>query len=206
MNDFTLILRGGLVGLSVTAPVGPMGVLCISRTLTQGITRGLATGAGATTVQAGYTLILLLCLHQVEPWLNTNGFLLSLGSALMMTTLAIRLLRQPGQQSGRRAASSSLVEAYLSALAVNLLNPVLLVMLLGAVTLVFGADPPDPPDSTFLVLGVCIGSTAWWMVLSAATALLRTRLNAAVLQTLNRATAALLITFSLAALARAMPG
>lgn len=206
MNDLTLILQGGLVGLSVTAPVGPMGVLCISRTLTQGITRGLATGAGAVTVQAGYALLLLLCLHQVEPWLTTNGALLSLGSALLMTALAIRLLRRPGPRPGHRAAAGSLAAAYLSALAVNLLNPMLLVMLLGAVTVVFGADPPDPPDAALLVLGVCIGSAAWWTALSAATALLRTRLNAAVLRTLNRATAALLIAFSLVALARAMPG
>jgi len=206
VDSVILLLQGGLIGLSVTAPIGPMGVLCINRILTGGIARGLATSAGAITVQAAYASALLLGLHQIEPWLDGNSRLLSLGGAVLVLGFALRLFWRCGPRLGHRAGRGSLVGAYLSALAINVVNPVLLVMLLGSITLVFGTDPPDPPKAALLLVGLCAGSAAWWLVLNVATVLLRTRLNASILHGLNRATAALLVAFSLVTLARALPG
>ncbi len=198
MNTLTLMLQGGLIGLSVTAPVGPMGVLCINRTLTEGIVRGLATAAGACT------LVLLLGLHQVAPWLDSNARALSLLSAATMLGFAAWLLRRPGPRTARCCAAGSVLTAYLSALAINAVNPVLLALLLGSMTLVLGPGPPGRSDAALLLAGLCTGSAAWWLFLNAATALLRHRLNATVLRTVNQVTAALLVLFSLPALARAL--
>ena len=206
MDSVILLLRGGLIGLSVTAPIGPMGVLCINRTLTGGLARGLATGAGAVTVQAAYASALLLSLHQIEPWLDGNSRLLSLGGALLMLGFALRLFWRCGPRLSHRAGRGSLVKAYLSALAINLVNPVLLVMLLGSITLVLGTDPPDPPEAALLLVGLCAGSAAWWLMLNIVTALMRARLNASILDGMNRATAALMVAFSLVTLARSLSG
>lgn len=204
MHTLTLMLQGGLIGLSVTAPVGPMGVLCINRTLTEGMVRGLATGAGACTVQLGYALVLLLGLQQVEPWLDSNAQALSLLSAATMLGFAAWLVLRPGPRTARRCAAGSVLTAYLSAMAINVVNPVLLALLLGSMTLVLGPDPPAPADMALLLAGLCAGSAAWWLVLNAATALLRHRLNAAVLRAVNQVMAGLLVLFSLPPLARAL--
>lgn len=201
-----VFLKGSLIGLLVTAPIGPVSMLCVSRTLTDGVARGLATGAGATTVQAGYALVLLLGLDQIKPWLGSNAPALSLGGALLMLVLAGCLLRQRGPRLAWMASGGSLVSAYLSALALNLINPMLLVVLLGSFTMVVGPTPPGGEDAALLLLGLCAGSGGWWLGLNAATSLLCGRMNSAMLRAANQATAGLLVAFSLLALVRALQG
>ena len=205
MDTVAFFLRGALAGLAVTAPVGPMGVLCISRTLAGGAAMGLATGAGATTVQAAYALILLSGLRWMGPWLDGNRAALSLGGGGLMLVFAACLLRRRRPRLGH-AAGGSLAGAYLSALALNLVNPVLLVLLLGSLTLAAGSEPLDGWDAMLLLLGLCTGSGAWWLALNGLTALLRGRMSGAVLRAANQATAGLLVVFSVMALVRALHG
>lgn len=206
MDTVVFFLRGGLIGLSVAAPVGPMAVLCISRTLANGVAMGLATGAAATTVQAAYALALLLGLHWIAPWLVGNQVALSLAGSAIMLLFAGRLLRRRAPHPGRVAPGGSLAGAYLSALALCLVNPMTLILLLGSLTLVAGPEPLQGTDAALLLFGLCAGSGAWWLVLNGAAALLRGRMNPAVLRGANQAMAALLVLFSLLALSRMLPG
>ena len=206
MNTVAFLLRGGLIGLSVTAPVGPVAVLCISRTLAGGVAMGLATAAAATTVQAAYALALLLGLHWIEPWLVGNPAVLSLVGSAVMVLFAGRLMHRRAPHPGRLAPGGSLAGAYVSALALCLANPMTLVLLLGSLTLVAGPEPLQARDFALLLFGLCAGSGAWWLVLNGTVALLRRHMNAAVLRSANQAMAGLLVVFSLLALLRTLSG
>lgn len=203
MNGTSLLFAGALIGLSVSAPVGPMGILCINRTLASGVATGISTGAGASTVQVLYCAILLLGLHQVGPWLDSNNQLLSLLGAMLMLLFAWRLMRVKWTvQPSRRVGVGSLLVAYGSAVAFNTMNPMLLVLLMGSIASVFGPKPPTEPEIGLLLLGLFVGSVTWWICLSSVTAALRGRLSAGVLGTVNKTAAAVLTGFGLLALMR----
>ncbi|HEY9651627.1 MAG TPA: LysE family transporter, partial [Coleofasciculaceae cyanobacterium] len=86
--DISFFIKGLIIGFSIAAPVGPIGVLCIHRTLTQGCVSGLVSGLGAATADAiygsiaglGLTFLSSVLIHQ-QRWLQLFGgaFLCYLG-------------------------------------------------------------------------------------------------------------------------------
>ncbi len=205
MEHWNILLSGAVIGLSISVPVGPMGVLCIRRSLTQGMLAGVMTGAGASTVQVFYCASLVTALRQIGPWLDVNRKGLSLFGAIMTILFAWSLLRTRQQTacSGRRARAVSLAAAYASAVALSLVNPMLLILLLGTTASIFGAKPPAGTAVGFLLLGQFAASLMWWVCLTAATALLRAQLSQGLLLRLNHAAAVALAGFGVVGLMRA---
>ena len=87
-----------------------------------------------------------------------------------------------------------------------MLNPLLLVLLVGAIGVVIGPEPPLGPAVSMVLLGVFAGSVGWWIVLSAVTSTLRGRLSVAVTQGINRAAAVGMVGFAALSLARLLGG
>jgi threonine/homoserine/homoserine lactone efflux protein len=203
MSNSALILAGAAIGLSVAAPIGPMGLLCINRTLARGVSTGISTGAGASTVQAGYGAVVLSGMHQVGPTLTKYSSTLSLLAAGTMLFFGIRLLMdRRAADSTPGAGSPSLLLAFGSAAAFNLINPMMLVLLTGSLAAVMGAGFPEGAQTLFVLTGLFAGSIFWWICLSFATAIARRRLDDRILVTVNRASAAAMIGFGLLAAAR----
>jgi putative LysE/RhtB family amino acid efflux pump len=182
-----------------------MGVLCINRTLARGLPVGISTGAGASTVHAGYCAIVLLGMHTAGPWLRHNNSTLSLVGAVLMIFFGLRLL------SARRTVGtdgsiphSSLLMAYFSAITFNAVNPMTLVLLTGSLGAVLGTQLLERSEIALVLAGLFCGSIAWWVFLSSATTMARKRLSDRVLMVVNRATAAGLIGFGVLALSRLM--
>lgn len=203
--EHTFVAVGALIGLSVAAPVGPMGVLCINRTLACGAAAGVCTGAGAATVQVLYCTVALLGLRQAGPWLEAHGPVISLCGAALMLWFAWRIL-QPRQVGLAQQGRASLLAAYGSAVALNAANPMLLVLLVGAIAALLGPDPPHGPETGAVLLGVFAGSLLWWVCLSNAVALLRGRMGAPLLRRVNQVAALVLAGFSALAVLRAVRG
>jgi putative LysE/RhtB family amino acid efflux pump len=182
-----------------------MGVLCINRTLARGLPVGISTGAGASTVHAGYCAIVLLGMHTAGPWLRHNNSTLSLVGAVLMIFFGLRLL------SARRTVGtdgsiphSSLLMAYFSAITFNAVNPMTLVLLTGSLGAALGTQLLERSEIALVLAGLFCGSIAWWVFLSGATTMARKRLSDRVLMVVNRATAAGLIGFGVLALSRLM--
>lgn len=205
MDSITAIFSGAGIGLAITVPVGPMAILCVNRTLNGGLLAGLSTGAGASTVQAAYAGVVLLGLQQVGPFVATNRGLIALFAALLMLLFAWRMLRaRPKQPVGSPTRSGSILGNYLSAVLFNSSNPMLLVFLLGSVAAVLGPEPLDRTRALLVLTGIFGGSLSWWTGLTGLIAAVRTRLSAGTLQGINAAGAAVMIGFSVLALARAI--
>lgn len=199
VTDF--LLRGLVIGVSIAAPVGPIGILCIRRTLNEGQLAGLVSGLGAATADAiygamaafGLTVIASLLIHQ-QDWIRLAGglFLFYLG----IRTLLSEVAQQPAQ------ASRGLLGGYLSTFVLTLTNP-LTILSFAAVFAGLGVGSSDG-NSTMAalatVLGVFLGSALWWLALSAGVSLLRTRFSLRGLRWVNRISGAVLIGFAVVAL------
>lgn len=205
LENFSAVTSGALIGLSIAAPIGPMGVLCINRTLANGMTIGVVTGLGASTVNICYGAIVFLGLSEVGPLIEHNRKLMSVFGATLMFLFSLRLLRaRLAIRSSQIGATLPVLIAYGSAVVFNLSNPLTVVLLMGAVTSIFGSRAPTGSEIDFVLLGIFVGSALWWLCLSGTTSLLRDKLTPTALKSINRIAAAVLFGFGLLAVVHAL--
>jgi threonine/homoserine/homoserine lactone efflux protein len=213
MLGVSSIATGVAIGLSVTVPVGPMAILCIQRTLNDGLKAGISTGAGATTVQVAYASLVLLGFQHAAVFLEGNRLAMGIASAALMLLFAWRLVTRQRRvrATGRRALpmtvpgleAGSIAHNYATALAFNGLNPMLLLLLIGAVGAMVGPQPPLGPTVSMLLLGVFLGSISWWILLSIVAAACRGQFGSRFAQGVNRVAAAGMVAFAALSIARA---
>ena len=124
MEKVNLALRGTLLGFAIAAPVGPIGVLVIRRTLAAGPLTGLISGLGAATADAGYGLVAVLGLAAVTRPLVAHADLLRLAGGVFLCAFGLRtLLARPAAPVPPAAAAGRMWSAYLSTLALTITNP-----------------------------------------------------------------------------------
>jgi threonine/homoserine/homoserine lactone efflux protein len=194
-------LQGLLVGFSIAAPVGPIGLLCIQRTLSKGRISGLVSGLGAATADATYgavagfglTFISTLLVHE-QLWIRLLGgaFLIYLGARIFLSIPK----ETDGAVKGQRLTSD-----YATTFALTLSNPVTIV----AFAAVFAGlgligQAEDYVTATALVSGVFAGSTLWWVILSSSVGTLKGKLRPDQMRWVNRLSGLVIVAFGLAAL------
>lgn len=204
-----ILMRGFLIGLAIAAPVGPIGILCIRKTMENGIPAGLVTGLGAAVADAVYGSIAAFGLTALSTFLVGHTLEFRLFGGLFLIVIGLRTLRSVPAKETRTADPGGTVAGFLTALALTLTNPM---TILGFIAIFAGfgvADDLDPSDATILVLGVFLGSAAWWSILSGGVSRLRGRLGPWLPRAINRGSGVMLIgfgVFSLASIATGMGG
>ena len=200
------VLRGIVLGFSIAAPVGPIGVLCIRRTLVYGRGVGFVSGLGAATADAFYGGIAAFGLTIVSSVLLQQRLWIHLIGALFLAYLGLRTLRaQPAEATSATptptlAQATSLVRAYTSTLLLTLTNPLTILSFvtifagLGVIGAHSGVAAP-----ALTTLGVFCGSALWWLILSVSVSLLRARFSSRALRWVNVFAGILLLAFALAA-------
>jgi threonine/homoserine/homoserine lactone efflux protein len=204
-----LFLRGALIGLAIAAPVGPIGVLCIRRTLADGRLAGFVSGLGAATADLCYGAVAALGLTALADLLAGASFWTRLVGGLFLCYLGARtLLERPAGSRGearplRPAAATArgLLGAYGSTLLLTLANPATIISF-AAIFAGLGAASGASGYGEGLLLagGVFVGSALWWLGLSGAVGLLRGRLTPGALRWVNRVAGAVILGFGAAAL------
>jgi threonine/homoserine/homoserine lactone efflux protein len=194
------LIKGLVIGVSIAAPVGPIGLLCIRRSLEQGRVAGLATGLGAATADAAYGCIAGFGLTAISGFLLEHALWLRLGGGLALCYLGARTFLAPPAQREAQLRPGGQVSAYLSALALTLANP-LTILSFVAVFAGFGlVETPSYPAAATLVAGVFVGSGLWWVFLSAVAASMRSRVSGGWMRAVNRASGGAIVVFGLYAL------
>jgi threonine/homoserine/homoserine lactone efflux protein len=194
--------KGFLIGLSIAAPVGAIGILCIRRTLSDGMLTGLLSGLGAATADAAYAAAAVLGVHAVSDFLESHQAPIRLVGGAFLAYLGIRTyLSQPG--AGAPAAPGKrLAAAYGSTLALTLANPSTVI----SFTLVFAAlglgAQGGAPAGMLTVTGVFAGSAVWWLFLSGCVGLLRSRIDFAWMRIVNRIAGAVLLALGIGIMCR----
>jgi threonine/homoserine/homoserine lactone efflux protein len=192
----SLFLRGLIIGFSIAAPVGPIGVLCIRRTLANGRIYGLASGLGAATADACYGSIAALGLTLISAFLIDQSNWLRLIGGTYLCYLGIKIFRSKPAAQAAEAQGHGLLEAYTSTLFLTLTNPMTILSFaaifagLGA-----GAASGNVWGALLIVGGVFLGSCAWWMILVTLTSLFRSRLSTVGLGWVNRVSGGIILVF-----------
>ncbi len=199
--DPTIFFKGILLGFSIAAPVGPIGVLCIRRTLASGRASGLVSGLGAATADAFYGSIAGFGLTLVSGFLVSQQAWLRLLGGAFLVYLGIRTFASQPAKTAMVSGGDSLASDYASTLLLTLTNPMTIISFaaifagLGVVT-----GSGNYLAAAALVAGVFLGSAAWWFVLSAGASLFRTRFTPAGLVWVNRISGMVILGFGVAAL------
>lgn len=172
--DTTLFFRGLLLGFAIAAPVGPIGLLVIQRTLNDGRLVGLLSGLGAATADAIYGAVAAFGLSLLTAFLVEQQLWLGLAGGLFLCYLGVRTITTPPATQAAEVESRGLFAAWSTTLALTLTNPM---TILAFVAIFAGAGLTTASGDTLaallLVTGVFLGSAAWWLLLSGGVALLR---------------------------------
>jgi len=198
--DVAFFLKGIAIGFSIAAPVGPIGLLCIRRSLAGGQWVGLATGLGAATADAAYGLVAAFGLTAVSDFLVGQRFWLGLLGGAFLCYLGARTFAQKPAEQAAEARGDSLLAAYASTFLLTLTNPMTILSFV-AVFAGFGlGSSPDYLAATTLVIGVFAGSALWWLLLSGGVGLFRSRIGPGWMQAVNRLSGAVIFGFGVYAL------
>jgi threonine/homoserine/homoserine lactone efflux protein len=199
--DILFFAKGLLIGFSIAAPVGPIGVLCIQRTIKHGRLSGLFTGLGAATADMLYGCVAAFGLTVVSEFLvGQQLWLKGIGGAFLLYLGAKTFFSKPSQKVAAQA-HKGLVPDYLSALVLTLTNPMTIFSFiaifagLGVGSLGGGTAP------LWVVAGVFIGSALWWLILSYAAGLFRKKFDVSALAILNKISGLIIVLFGVFAFA-----
>ncbi len=195
-------LSGMIIGFSIAAPVGPIGVLCIRRTLADGRLHGLASGLGAASADAIYGSIAGFGLTAISGFLVAQGDWLRLIGGVFLVYLGARtFLTRPAERPAG-AAGRGLASAYASTFALTLTNPVTILSFAAIFAgLGLAEREADYGAAVALVAGVFSGSAAWWLLLSGGVSLFRRAFTPSRMRWINRLSGAVLTGFGVLALA-----
>lgn len=207
--DLPFFVRGLALGFSIAAVLGPIGVLCLRRTLANGFLTGLVSGLGAATADAGYAAIAGFGISALGALLVDQRLWLRVVGGAFLVYLGVRTLLSSAPSTAgsehRTSGTRQLVGAYTSTLALTLSNP-MTILSFGAIFAGLGLGSlgaTSTATAVELVVGVFVGSAAWWLVLASVTARLRTRVTAPRLRLVNLLSGLLILAFGVQSLASA---
>jgi threonine/homoserine/homoserine lactone efflux protein len=192
----TAFLKGAGIGLAIAAPVGPIGVLCIRRSLAEGRAIGFATGLGAATADGAYGAVAAFGLTAVSNALVSSRFWLALAGGIFLCYLGVRTYFSRPAENNVSSNRSNWWTAYGSTLLLTLTNPMTILSFVG-IFAGLGVRLAEPRNALGMVAGVFLGSAAWWLVLSNGVAFFRTRLSSGWMQTVNRLSGAIILGFGI---------
>ncbi|HVO05389.1 MAG TPA: LysE family transporter [Burkholderiaceae bacterium] len=218
----SLFLQSLLIGLSIAAPVGPIGLLTIQRTLQWGRAAGLATGLGAAVADAVYgavgaygvsTLINALTAARLPLAVGGGIFLLWLAWSILRAPVAQEAVRVSGgwanagpSQGGRSPAGgrersepggqrNELLRCFAGTFVLTLSNPATILSFIAVFGAMAGRTRVTSPP--VMIAGVLVGSALWWLFLSAVVGWLRERFDAHWRRRVNVLSALVLAGFAL---------
>jgi threonine/homoserine/homoserine lactone efflux protein len=199
--DIIYLLRGLVIGFSIAAPVGPIGVLCIRRTLAEGCASGLVTGLGAATADAVYGCIAGFGLTFISSFLVSQQVWLRLIGGAFLCYLGLKTLLARPSEHAALAKANDLVGAYASTFFLTLTNPMTIISFAAVFAgLGLASQSASYLSAGVLVFGVFMGSTLWWLILSNGVGVFQKKFNRYGLRWVNRTSGMIIMGFGIFAL------
>ena len=168
--DLTLytIIRGLAIGILVSAPMGPIGILCIQRTLNKGRWSGFVTGLGAALSDLIYALLTGLGMSIVIDFIEANQNILQILGSLVLVGFGLYLYRQNPAKNIRKANSSinTFTQDFITAFLLTFSNPLILFLYIGLFAR-FNFFLPESQLGHHVVgyLSILLGAVSWWLSL-----------------------------------------
>ena len=175
--DLELPIRGLAAGLIIAAPVGPVNLLCIRRTLEKGWKSGMVSGLGAALADTLYGAIAGFGITLAIQFLIREEFWIRLVGGILLMVIGVVYYRRPSRSLEAGPNVSSVNSDFVSAFLLNVTNPTTVLSFLAVLaTLGIGRQRPLWQTS-LLVAGIFCGSMIWWTILVSAANRLRSRIT-----------------------------
>lgn len=195
-SAWSLFAQSLVIGLSIAAPVGPIGLLTIQRTLQFGPATGLATGLGAAVADAVYGAVGAFGVTALIDALTAARVPLAVGGGLFLLWMAWRIARAPVVAHVAAASGGSdLLRCFAGTFVLTLSNPATIISFVAVFGALAGRAAVNSPWT--MIAGVLVGSALWWLLLSALVGRLRERFDATWRRRVNLVSAAVLTGFAL---------
>ena len=195
-----IIISGLLIGILVSAPMGPIGVLCIQRTLNKGRMSGLATGLGASLSDLFYALLTGFGISIVIDFIESNQAPLQIAGSFVLCCFGIYLYRQNPARNIRKRLNqkSSFTQDFASAFLLTLSNPLILFLLIGLFARL-NFFVPEMRIGHYILgyVSIILGAFIWWFTITFIIDKMRTRFNLRSLWLINRSIGIIIIVMSL---------
>jgi len=201
--DLTFLVRGLAVGFTVAAAVGPISLLTIRRTLAHGRLYGLVSGLGVALADASYGGIAAFGLTAITSVLVGARVVLGVVGGAFLVWLAIRTIRARPAEAAETDDRPGLAAAFLSIYGLTMTNPMTILSFAG-IFAGLGLAGHGGTEAALLTLGVFLGSSLWWVGLTAVVGRLRDRVTPRALVWVNRVSGAVLLVFGLVAIGAAI--
>jgi threonine/homoserine/homoserine lactone efflux protein len=184
MSELELLIRGVIAGLIIAAPVGPVNILCMQRTIFKGWRAGVIAGLGSASADVIYGAIAGFSIAFIINFLEKELFWIRLfGGLLLMAIGAVYFFKNPGsyETEGETAVSD-----FRSTFLLTLTNPTTVLSFLAVLAALGMAAHRQWWRTLFLVAGIFSGSMLWWIVIASVMSRLRDRFNDRSLVWMNR--------------------
>ncbi len=194
--------KGILIGIAMAAPVGPLALLCIRRSLTKGHIEGVATGLGVALADGFYALVAALGLSAISLFILERKEYLFMGGGIMLVLLGVRALKNPPSLSEddlelEKLNPKGFMTTLLQTSLITLTNPMTIVTFIAAFSAVGFQGQQTPWQATTIALGVFCGSLVWFMMLALIVGYFRKKVTPFVYRMINTVSGALLIAYGI---------
>ena len=191
-------LQGLMLGFAIAAPVGPIGVLCIRRTLHYGRLSGLFSGLGAAVADVFYGLVAFFGLNLLSDFLLAGQYWLRVGGGIFLILWGVRIFLSKPQEKTKPVTHATYVKDFISTFLLTLSNPMTIVAFL-AIFAGLGVVNNSPGNGAWLILGIFFGSSLWWVMLCEGVTFIRKRVNQNFTVWVSRIAGLVIIGFGIAA-------
>ena len=191
--DFSFFIQGIIIGLTLAVPVGPIALICIQRTLTDGRFHGIFSGIGVATADSFYAAVTVLGLTMISSVIVTHQFLFRFLAGIVLIFVGVRVFMSRPSCVCTKTVHETYFKDYLSMVGIAIANPLTLVFFL----IVLPGFGIVINSTTFLsaaefIAGVFFGSTAWWILLCGTIGSMRSRFSVKTLGLINRVSGVLI--------------
>jgi threonine/homoserine/homoserine lactone efflux protein len=194
------LLKGLLIGFSIAAPVGPIGVLCIRRTLANGRTSGFVSGLGAATADGLYGTVAAFGLTLISDVLVGQQMWFRIIGGSFLLYLGIKTFLSKPSEKWASDKKINLFGDYISTFFLTITNPITILSFAAVFAGLGLSDSSGNYISAILMVsGVILGSIAWWLILSSVINLFRAKFNLASLKIVNWISGGIMIVFAVVA-------
>lgn len=200
MDILLYIIKGLILGLMVSIPLGPVGVIVIQRTLNKGWASGFISGMGASVADLLYAIFAATGFSLIVNLMTTQEFYLKIVTFIIITIIGLVLANKSVRKLKKdQKASPNFITDFLSTFFLTFSNPfafgVFLALFAGL------ADSEDTLNTVLLMLvGILLGSVLWWMILTITVNVFRKSFRFRNLYWINHITGIIIFLFGLGGL------
>lgn len=197
----SLLLKGLIIGFSIAAPVGPIGILCINRTLKGGMLAGLVSGLGAALADAIYGCIAGFGLVSISQFLVAQQTPIRIAGGIFLLYLGLKIFFASSAKQNTIDTANTLWRDFISTFFLTLTNPTTIISFIAIyASLGIVDNNANYREAIVIVFGVFTGSLLWWCILSGSITLLHHKLSQNIMIWINRFSGLILLAFGIFAL------